>query len=122
MTQRQQVARQERVYVNAIIADAGSLSGAVIVPDGRSLLAIVIPTGTEGTVLTFEGEIKGDDAYRVMRDWSGAELTLTFTAANCLVPCDDTLFAGLTGLKVRTGTSGAPSPQTGAATLTLTFG
>lgn len=101
------------------IADSGSLSSAALFNAQRPA-ALYIPAGVEGSVVTFQGTFNGVDYYNLYSidptDGSTVELQYSFTAGSILLLPTE-IFKGIQGIKVRTGTSGAPSNQTGAANI-----
>lgn len=106
-------------YTDVVIEASASLSSAAFLGNKR-LLAIEIPANTEGSVVTFQASFDGETFYNVY-DSSG-EYSLAFTDPCVLiVPAVD--FLAFPYLKVRTGTAGSATAQSGAdATLRLIFG
>lgn len=105
--------------LDVTIAASASLSGVADLGDKR-VLAIEIPANTEGSVVTFQASKDGSTFYNVY-DLNG-EYSLPFTDPCVLIvpPVD---FLAHRYLKVRTGTSGSATNQSGAdATLTLILG
>lgn len=105
--------------IEVTIAVDASLSGVAKLGE-RRLLAIELPANTEGSALTFQGSFDGSTFYNVY-DGSG-EYAISFTDPSVLiVPAVD--FLAFPYLKVRTGTAGTPTTQSGAtATLRLIVG
>lgn len=107
----------QTVASTATIAVSASLSGIVDL-NGQILTAIVIPAATEGTSMTFQQSADGTNFYDVYKD-DGTEYSITVAASRYIV-VDQSKFAGVRWLKVRTGTSGSPTTQSGAdAAITL---
>jgi hypothetical protein len=101
--------------VPVTIATSAQLSSAADLGDAR-LLAVVIPSNTEGTAITFQASVDGTN-YFVIYDTDGSILSYDFTDP-CVVLVDVAKFLGFRWLKLDTGTN-----QTGAtATLTLVIG
>ena len=114
------------IFRKVTIADSASLSDAVNV-QGYDVVALQHPANTEGTAYTFQGSLDGE-TYVDLYSTTGAELSITKSAtlAQCLqlgiwsaaaTPEPPKEFKGLISFKIRTGTSGSPSTQTGAVTI-----
>lgn len=92
------------------IANGASLSGALNL-GGMFPGAFVIPAEFDGAAITFQGSI--DDAnFFNLYDATGTEVNYTVSASRCVVP-NLGQFYGLSSIKVRAGTAGAASNQTG---------
>lgn len=106
------------VTQTAVIADSASLSNAVALNAAKAV-AVFVPAGVEGSVLTFQGSHNGATFGNVYSDVGGTstELSVAFTAGAMNALPD--LFRGFSHIKVRTGTAASPSVQTGAASLTV---
>lgn len=102
--------------VDASIASNASLSGAIDLAGGR-LAAIKLPTGLEGTKLTFQASIDGS-TFVDLYDEAGNEVTYT-VGANRMVRPPVADWLGFAWLKIRTGTSASPTVQTAARSLTV---
>lgn len=99
-----------RVFT-ASIANNASLSDAVDT-GGRPILKFVLPASVEGTVLTFQVSDNGTD-YANLYDEFGTEVTVT-RGSSVAVRVSPAQWAHSRYWKVRTGTAGTPSVQTGA--------
>jgi len=103
------------------IASGSSLSGEVLldnsVPRGKRLFAIVMPSSWTAANLTFQASIDGT-TYNNLYDYNGSEVTVTAAASRYIV-LDPLTFAGVAGVKIRSGTSGTPVNQGADRTLTL---
>lgn len=93
------------------IENGETVSGAVDL-GGETLVGITIPTGFEGTAITFQVATAIDGTYRAWHV-DGSALSITVTA-NIAVQIDPSDLAGARFLKLVAGTS-----QTGDITLTL---
>jgi hypothetical protein len=102
------------------IADTASLSSSFDLSGARVALRITCPAGMEGTSLTFACS-DDNDTFVNAYDKYGIELTFTVAASRSIVLTEPALFAGARYWKIRTGTSGTPSTQTGAAILTIAY-
>lgn len=99
-----------------VIANGQSLSGAINLYAYR-LCGVLIPATFEGTSLTFQGSPDGG-TYGNVYDSSGTEKAVT-VAVNRMVLISPAEFYGLRYIKVRSGTSGAPSVVAADRTLQL---
>ena len=105
----------EGYAIPVIIADSGSLSAAGYLKD-RRLVGLLLATSTEGAVVTFQVSVDGITYYDLYGP--SGEYSITFSDPSALiVPAVD--FMAFPYVKVRTGTSAAPTTQTGAQTITL---
>lgn len=101
---------------NAVISNGQSLSAAVDLGQSR-LARIVVPASFEGTSLTFQVSPDGITYYNAY-DNTGAEYAVPVGASRSVgLPPED--FLGVRYLKLRSGTSGAPTNVGAARTLTL---
>lgn len=103
------------------IADTESLSGAKSIT--APIVGIETPASLEGTVLTFQACDTVDGTYANVYDAIGTEVQVTISSSRyvALLP-SDFIWAKGKYLKVRTGTAGSPSVQTGANTVTVDVG
>jgi hypothetical protein len=101
----------------ATIASGASLSGAVCLSAG-TLTGIQLPSAWTTADLTFQGSADGV-AYANVYDQLGNEATITSAGASTYVPLGAFDFAGLSWLKVRSGTSGTPVVQAAARSILL---
>lgn len=93
----------------ATIDSGASLSDAVTLLDTR-VVAFDLPASINAaTSLTFQAKRPGG-SFRNMYDDAGTELTYT-VAADRWVRAEPLDFAGVSEIKVRTGTAGAPTAQ-----------
>lgn len=94
------------------ISDTEATSDAVDL-GGNTLVGITIPTGFDGTAITFSVATSIDGTYRSWyKDGSALSKTVTANIATALDPAD---FAGVRYLKIVSGTN----QSSGDVTLTL---
>lgn len=98
----------------ATILDGESLSNAVSIGHGR-LVGIVVPASWTTAVITFQGSADGTNFYD-MYDSQGAEITCQ-AASSVYITIDDAAVGPW--LKLRSGTTGSPTTQSGDIALTL---
>jgi hypothetical protein len=104
--------------VNVTIADGASLSGSTGDLRGLTPVALIVPSGIEGTQFTFQTSY--DDAVTTFANLyydnvgTNTEFTVKFAASQnlSLAPYIDR-FLGVRALKVRTGTAGSATNQAG---------
>ena len=98
------------------IASGASLSPEVALGE-KTLVGIVMPAGWDAASLTFQAT--PDDAnFSELQDGAGNAVSFT-VSAGVFIAVDPTKWRGVTGIKVRSGTSGSPVNQTANRTLTL---
>lgn len=98
--------------VTVTIAVGAALSGALNV-GGMCPLLIETPAGMEGAALTFQ--VSSDDTnFFDLYDEAGNEVSIPAGASRA-IRLDPMDFYAASSIKVRTGTSGAPTNQAGAA-------
>jgi hypothetical protein len=102
-----------RSTLTATIADGASLSAALSL-FGNRIAGFITPAGMEGAAFTFQGSADGT-TYANVKDEGGTELSVTIAAS---VSCSLTTavrekLSAFSFVKVRTGTSGAPTNQAG---------
>lgn len=106
--------------VTATIANGASLSGAVDIGSGLSLVGIVTPAGWTTAVVSFQASTALDGTYVDLYKLDGTEMASPGSlAASHWHPLDPADFAGVRYLKVRSGTAAAAVNQAGGDTLTL---
>jgi hypothetical protein len=104
------------IAIAATITSGTALSGAV--PIGpKTLVGIAMPAGWDAAALTFQVSIDGGTTWLEMQS-SSAVISYT-AAANQYIAIDPAIWRGVTHLKVRSGTSGAPVNQTADRILNL---
>ena len=105
---------QERLCndITVTIADSGTVSSAADI-SGTSLVAIVIPTGFDGTGLTFQVSSDGSTFKTYKRMIDGTAVTAV-VGADAAYATDAGDFAGFSHLKLVSTTT-----QTGDITVTL---
>lgn len=120
--------------VTATIANGQSLSGAVdlgarVTVKGfeydPTLLALITPAGWDTNDMTFQVSADGVtyvNLYRVAADGTASEYKITAAAPSLCFNLSPADWKGFRYLKVRSGTSGSPANQSGAASLTLVTG
>jgi len=102
-----------------VIANGASLSAAATLGINRLLVGIQMDSGWDAAALTFQMSPDGGTTWLEMQ---GASAVLTYSAAaSQYIAIDPTLWRGVTMLKVRSGTVGAPVNQTAQRTLTLIY-
>lgn len=105
-----------QVWKTVTIADSAALSGALNV-QGWDVMAIEQPANCEGTAFTFQASQDGS-TFADVYDNTGTELSVTKSAtAAQLLTLGTKQIQGVAQIKVRSGTTGAPTNQTGAATI-----
>lgn len=117
------LAAQELVEVNyadlsTTIANGAALSSAVTL-SRRPILSILVPSGWDDAVLTFQVSIDGITFYELL-DEDGGAVSLTVAAGTVARITNLDQWAGFNYLKIRSGTSGTPVNQSGAVTIYLT--
>lgn len=104
-------------YENVVIANGESITAALNL-DGKTLVGIRVPEGTDGSYLTFQGSYDGvnfddyeydDTEFQVAMDASSAGKVMGLSVQK-------TAPMGVS-IKIRTGTSASPTNQTGGVTL-----
>jgi hypothetical protein len=100
----------------ATIANGASLSAEVALGE-KTLVGIVMPAAWDAAGLTFQAS-QDDVTFSELQDGSGAAISFT-VSAGIFVAVDPTRWRGITGIKVRSGTSGAPVNQTAQRTIQL---
>jgi hypothetical protein len=104
--------------LTTVIADGASIS-SVVTLRRRPILTILVPSGWDDAVLTFQVSQDGVTYYELV-DEAGEYVSLTVDAGRMLRVTNLDQWAGFQYLKVRSGTSSVPVAQTGTATITLT--
>lgn len=103
-------------YQTATISAGNSLSAEVALGE-KTLVGIVMPGTWTAASLTFQATPDDINFYE-MYDSAGNEITVP-AAAGQFIQIDPTMWRGITGLKVRSGTATTPVNQVAAATITL---
>lgn len=102
----------------ATIAAGQSLSAEVALGE-KTLVGIVVPSGWTAANLTFQGTPDDLNFYELY-NYAGSELTVMVpVTTGCLIAVDPAQWRGITGIKVRSGTSASPVDQASQAQLTL---
>lgn len=101
------------------IADGASLSDAAA-GEGRRLVGIITPSGWDAADITFQGSVDNSTFVNVYPEDSDTEVTVQ-AGASRYIKLKSNEWASFPYLKVRSGTSGVPVNQTGAAVVTLLF-
>lgn len=109
--------RVELDEITATIAESASLSGAVDL-GGMHLVGIIMPGTWTAANLTLQASVDGGATFANVHDGNGVE-ELIVAAASRHIILDPARFAGISGLKVRSGTSGSAVNQAAARTLRL---
>ena len=109
--------QHEPVIQTVAIAAAGNITGAIRMPPGHYLTAIVMPAAWTAANLTFQGSADGA-TYNNLYDDADTELTVTAAAARMLVlpPAN---WCAVPFLKIRSGTAAVPVAQAAARSLVL---
>jgi hypothetical protein len=107
----------------ATIDIQGSLSAGVDIL-GLLLLGVKMPAAWTAAGLTFQGSVDGGVSYQDLYDEDGNEVGWTGAAIDriLLQAGAQPIVAGLTHLKVRSGTAALPVAQGAARTLVLILG
>lgn len=106
----------DKDYDQVTIASAGSLSSAIDL-GVRSPVAILMPDDWDDADLTFDGSIDGVSFRPLFRD-DGGEVTVVAVAGSWVV-LQPVMFCSVRYLKVRSGPTDTPVPQSSARTLLL---
>lgn len=101
----------------ASIASGQSLSGAVNL-EGLRLFGLVMPAAWTAANVTFQVSSDNGVSWQNMYDASGNEMSVTVGVSR-FVALDPALFAAVSMIKVRSGTSGAPVNQGQDSAITL---
>lgn len=109
-------------YLDAVIANADATGLSSIVETwGVAVFGFGMPADWTAANLTFQVD-PGDGTYRNLYDNLGNEVTV-IAADDRYIPVDNpNLFAGVHGVKVRSGTSAAPVAQLAERTLRVVTG
>jgi hypothetical protein len=107
----------EPLYQTATIAASASLSGAVLLPPGYRVAAIVMPSAWTAADLTFQLSHDGTTYTNAYED-DGTEVTVTAAASRYILIPSETLAPAIR-LKIRSGTSDTPVTQAAARELTV---
>ena len=103
-------------FQTATITSGQSISPEVALGQ-KTLVGIIMPAGWDAAGLTFQAT-PDDQNFFELFDSSGSAVALT-AAAGQFIQIDPAKWRGVTGLKLRSGTSGSPVNQTAARTITL---
>lgn len=108
-------------FVTATIADGASLSDAVDLGAGLSLVGIVVPSTWTAAPISFAASLTLVGTYYPLYTAAGAEVVTGSIAGGTAVwiALDPADFAGIRYLKLRSGTVAAPVTQSGGDTLVL---
>lgn len=98
------------------IASGNSLSNEVKLGE-KTLVGIVMPAAWDAAVLTFQAT-SDDQNFSELYTGAGIEVSLV-VAAGQFIAIDPATWRGVTGIKVRSGTSALAVNQTAGRTLTL---
>lgn len=102
------------------IPNGGSLSAAVNVPQGLTLVGIQMSAAWTAAAITFQGSVDGS-VFQDMFNAAGTEVSVT-TAAGRFVALDPGVYQSFVKqIKVRSGTSGAAVNQAAQRDLYLVF-
>lgn len=103
---------------SAVIADGQSLSGAIDLKAQR-LHQIMLPAGFASADLTFQVSVDETNWMDLFDADGEYKIPAAAVAASRSILVDVPTFFGIRYLKIRSGTSGAPSAVSGDKTLTL---
>lgn len=110
------------IYTPVVIANAASLSDAIIIrPDTSNvpaLVGIAMPATWTAANLTFQVSDDFGATFNNLYDKDGIEVTVVASASRYIILVPGS-FAGINYLKVRSGTAGTPVAQGGARTIRL---
>lgn len=99
------------------IANGQSLSGGVSL-GGLRLFGVVMPSGWTAANLTFQASVDGGASWVNLYDANGSEVTVT-AGTSRFIALEPALFASLTHLQLRSGTSATPVAQGADRSLSL---
>lgn len=100
----------------AEIAAGQALSSAVPLGE-KTLVGILVPANWTAASLTFQASTDDVNFFELV---DGAGNPMSFTvAAGQIIAVDPTKWRGITNVKIRSGTSGAPVNQNNAVVLTF---
>ena len=99
------------------IASGTSLSGALVIGPDRPI-AIGMPAAWTAASLTFEVSFDGGATWGPMYDKDGTEYTVV-TDATRRIPLPPMDWAGITNLKIRSGTAAVPVNQGADRVITM---
>ena len=103
-----------RTHMAIAVIDTGVSTTifSAVACQGLVLVAIELPGTFAGTALTFQGDADGDGTYRAIYDSDGNVVSWTVANSRLVVPAaDQPLIAGLTSLKVVSGSAEADGTQ-----------
>lgn len=100
------------VALTATIANGASLSDIVELPDA-TVAAIVTPAALTGTTLTFQAS-SDKVTFTNVYDDAGTEVSITVSTSRTILLSNVARFLGVKFLKVRSGTAGTPTTESGA--------
>jgi len=100
----------------ATIGTGTALSAEVPLGE-KTLVGILMPAAWDAASLTFQATTD-DTNFAELQDGAGGAISFT-VSAGVFVAVDPAKWRGITGVKVRSGTSGAPVNQTANRTITL---
>lgn len=104
--------------ITVTIVNATSLAAAVQLPPEWRPIAIVTPAAWTAANLSFQVSHDGGTTFNDFYDDGGNEVLVTASASR-FIALPPRIFAGVTNIKVRSGTSAVPVNQGGTRTLVL---
>jgi hypothetical protein len=108
-------------YIPVLIAINTAISAEIDIGN-KSPVALVLPPGWIAAAggISLQASADGGTTWNEVTTAAGSPYAIAFTAAGgAYIAIDPTTLRGISALKVRSGTSGAPVNQTSAVTLTL---
>ena len=93
------------------------LSGASVSMAGRVLVGVITASSWDVAKMTFQASLDGNNFFDVT--YKGTEYEVASVTAAKFIAVDPEVFYGAKYIKVRSGTSGAPTNQVDATIVTL---
>jgi hypothetical protein len=110
--------KKELRTTTVTIGAGASLSGSTIDLDTLgNPVAVIVDAAWDTQAMTFQGSVDGTNFFNLYKE--STEYSLTAVVASTLHSLDMQAFAGLSHLKVRSGTAAAAANQADATVVTL---
>ena len=106
------------ILSGASLSSAADLSAFALNKDSYRLFGLDIPaTWTTANVVVYQKH--ADGTYKPVKDETGAELSITVTAGDCIRFSNPAQFAALTDIKLLSGSTATPVNQAADRSITL---